>query len=373
MLENIKIRNFRNLTNYETNLNQGVTTLIGRNGVGKSSLIEAIYFLSIGRSFRARHDRDTINKNIIGSGDFAQIKGTITSINQIKELQVVLNLDESSKLSKNGNINGANTKLSEFVGNLKSVCFSVNDMDVIFGSPSERRKYMDLLNTQLTSNYTSELLTYNNVINSRNALLKRIKFNEANKEELDYWNEKMLDIGSFIIQNRYQSLQQLNSISNDIFVKIFNSEHEGEIQYLPSLDFDDNFQFDIEFIRDHFKSQLLESEMKDISYGRSTIGPHRDDILITIDGDIAQNFASRGQARLLVLGIKLAECELIKQSNEEPIILLDDAFSELDFKNQEYLDKFILEYNQCLITGLDFSVVKNMGIHTNDIVMGEYD
>ena len=92
-------------------------------------------------------------------------------------------------------------------------------------------------------------------------------------------------------------------------------------------------------------------------------------MVIKIDGDSAQNFASRGQARLLVLGIKLAECELIKESSEEPIILLDDAFSELDFQNQEYLAKFILEYNQCLITGLDFSVIKKLNIPTHEILM----
>ena len=97
------------------------------------------------------------------------------NLSENRELQIILNVNESFRLTKNGNINGANIKLSEFVGNLKSVCFSVNDMNVIFGSPSERRKYMDLLNTQLNSNYTSELLTYNNILDSRNALLKRIK------------------------------------------------------------------------------------------------------------------------------------------------------------------------------------------------------
>lgn len=373
MLENIKIRNFRNFTNYEVTFNQGVTTLFGRNGVGKSSLIEAIYFLSIGRSFRARHDRDTVNKNILGTGDFAQIKGMFKNLSENRELQIILNVNESFRLSKNGNINGANIKLSEFVGNLKSVCFSVNDMNVIFGSPSERRKYMDLLNTQLNSNYTSELLTYNNILDSRNALLKRIKNNESNKDELKYWNDKMIDIGSYIIQKRYESLDKLNLISKDIFTKIFNSEHTGDIRYLSSITNDNeyNLKDDLERIQSQFRDKIFEYEHRDIFYGRSNIGPHRDDIVIKIDGDSAQNFASRGQARLLVLGIKLAECELIKESSEEPIILLDDAFSELDFQNQEYLAKFILEYNQCLITGLDFSVIKKLNIPTHEILMGE--
>ena len=113
MLENIKIRNFRNFTNYEVTFNQGVTTLFGRNGVGKSSLIEAIYFLSIGRSFRARHDRDTVNKNILGTGDFAQIKGMFKNLSENRELQIILNVNESFRLSKNGNINGAWNRLSK--------------------------------------------------------------------------------------------------------------------------------------------------------------------------------------------------------------------------------------------------------------------
>ena len=258
MLENIKIRNFRNFTNYEVTFNKGITTLFGRNGVGKSSLIEAIYFLSIGRSFRARHDRDTVNKNILGTGDFAQIKGMFNNLSENRELQIILNVNESFRLSKNGNINGANIKLSEFVGNLKSVCFSVNDMNVIFGSPSERRKYMDLLNTQLNSNYTSELLTYNNILDSRNALLKRIKNNDSSKDELKYWNDKMIDIGSYIIQKRYESLDKLNLISKDIFTKIFNSEHMGDIRYLSSITNDNeyNLKDDLERIQIQFRDKI---------------------------------------------------------------------------------------------------------------------
>ena len=114
-------------------------------------------------------------------------------------------------------------------------------MNVIFGSPSERRKYIDLLNTQLNPNYTSELLTYNNILDSRNALLKRIKNNDSNKDELKYWNDKMIDIGSYIIQKRYESLDKLNLISKDIFTKIFNSEHMGDIRYLSSITNDNEY------------------------------------------------------------------------------------------------------------------------------------
>jgi DNA replication and repair protein RecF len=373
MLKNIKIRNFRNLINYETDLKPGITTLYGRNGSGKSSLIEAIYFLSIGSSFRARHDRDTVNKNIYGSGDFAHIKGIISNKNDFTELQLMLNLNDSMRLTKNSNINGAKIKLSKFVGVLKSVCFSVNDIDVILGSPSDRRKYIDLLNMQLTSNYASELLVYKNIVESRNALLKNINKNYSNKEELEYWNTKMIDVGSYIIQQRYKSIQKLAESSELIFSKIFNAEHTGKIEYVQSIDTHNEYHLsdDFEEIRSHFSNKIIESEAKDISYGRSTIGPHRDDLLIKIDGDNAYSFASRGQARLLILGMKLAECELIKQNNVEPIILLDDAFSELDFQNQEYLTKFIADYKQCLITGLDFRVIKNLNMPTNELLLGD--
>ena len=123
MIHHINIRNFRNLEHFETDFNQGVTALIGKNGSGKSSLIEAIYFLSIGRSFRATHDRDTINKQIIGTGDFASIKANISINQNLNEIQIILDLNNSNRLKKNCSYNGATLPLSKLIGNLKSVCF----------------------------------------------------------------------------------------------------------------------------------------------------------------------------------------------------------------------------------------------------------
>ena len=207
-------------------------------------------------------------------------------------------------------------------------------------------------------------------IESRNSLLKQIKNNFSSKVELEYWNNKMVESGTYLIISRYKTINQLSALAKTIYPKLFNNYHNGDIRYLCNLDPLNEFimQNDKDQIYNNFHSKLKQSELRDISLGKTTIGPHRDDLIINIDNNTAENFASRGQARLLVLGMKLAECELIKKLNYiEPIILLDDAFSELDLDNQEYLYKFIFDYNQCLITGLDFRVLENLNFSYNSL------
>ena len=370
MLHHINIRNFRNFEHFETEFGQGITALIGKNGSGKSSLIEAINFLSVGRSFRARHDRDTINKQIIGTGDFTSIKARVSVSDELSEIQMVLDLNNSNRLKKNCSYNGANLPLSKLIGNLKSVCFSVNDMNIIYGSPFIRRKYINLLNLQIDTQYVSELLLYSKIVESRNSLLKQIKNNFASKNELEYWNNKMVESGTYLMISRYKTINQLSVLADSIYPKLFNNYHKGDIEYLCNIDTSNEFIMnnDKDQIYNNFLNKLKQSEFKDIALGKTTIGPHRDDLVINIDNNTAENFASRGQARLLVLGMKLAECELIKKLNyTEPIILLDDAFSELDLDNQEYLCKFIYDYNQCLITGLDFRILENLNFSYNSL------
>ena len=374
MLHHINIRNFRNFEHFETDFTEGITALLGKNGSGKSSLIEAINFLSVGRSFRARHDRDTINKQIIGTGDFASIKARVSVNEDLNDIQMVLDLNNSKRLKKNCSYNGANLPLSKLIGNLKSVCFSVNDMNIIYGSPFVRRKYINLLNLQIDPQYVSELLLYSKIVESRNSLLKQIKNNFASKNELEYWNNKMVESGTYLISSRNKTINQLSVLVESIYPKLFNNRHNGDIEYLCNIDISNEFIMnnDKDQIYNNFLNKLKQSEFKDIALGKSTIGPHRDDLIINIDNNTAENFASRGQARLLVLGMKLAECELIKKLNyTEPIILLDDAFSELDLDNQEYLCKFIYDYNQCLITGLDFKVLENLNFSYNSLYLDQ--
>ena len=374
MLHHINIRNFRNFEHYETEFGQGITALIGKNGSGKSSLIEAINFLSVGRSFRARHDRDTINKQIIGTGDFASIKARVAVNEDLNEIQMILDLNNSNRLKKNCSYNGANLPLSKLIGNLKSVCFSVNDMNIIYSSPSIRRKYINLLNLQIDTQYVSELLLYSKIVESRNSLLKQIKNNFASKDELEYWNNKMVESGTYLMISRYKTINQLSVLAESIYPKLFNNYHKGDMEYLCNIDTSNEFIMnnDKDQIYNNFLNKLKQSEFKDIALGKTTIGPHRDDLIINIDNNTAENFASRGQARLLVLGMKLAECELIKKLNyTEPILLLDDAFSELDLDNQEYLCKFIYDYNQCLITGLDFRVLENLNFSYNSLYLDQ--
>ena len=234
MLHHINIRNFRNLEHFETDFNQGITALIGKNGSGKSSLIEAIYFLSIGRSFRATHDRDTINKKIIGTGDFTSIKANVSINQNLNEIQMILDLNNSNRLKKNCSYNGATLPLSKLIGNLKSVCFSVNDMNIIYGSPSIRRKYINILNLQLDNQYVSELLVYSKIVESRNSLLKQIKNNFSSKVELEYWNNKMVESGTYLIISRYKTINQLSALAESIYPKLFNNYH-SKVPFVRNL------------------------------------------------------------------------------------------------------------------------------------------
>lgn len=217
-------------------------------------------------------------------------------------------------------------KASELFGILNIVFFSPEDLNIIKNGPAERRRFMDLELCQLDKIYLSELAKYNKILNQRNKLLKDIYFRPDVKDTLPIWDMQLLEYGQKIIKSRRKFVSELNEIVTQIHSKISGGREEMILTYEPNV------------TEDLFEQELIRVQEKDLKLGQTTVGPHRDDMSFTIHGVDIRKFGSQGQQRTSALSLKLSEIELVKKViKDTPVLLLDDALSELDSNRQNYL------------------------------------
>lgn len=319
-IKSLSIKGFRNLSPLKLSFESevGVHAFIGANGQGKTNILEAIYLCCLSKSFRSRVTSDLVGFN----EDFLSIRCQTEK----NELEVIITAKPVQKALK---INGVKKQARDFVGQLKVVFFSPDDLSHMSFSPKLRRRYLDVLLSQLDMRYLDELMAYQTATTQRNSLLKMIRDGRAKKQELDFWDEKLATLGTSITRSREALLGQLEDMVNRHYRAISTSEDNLKIIYQSEG-------------RGATSNELLElyqkSHARDIATGQTHLGPHRDDLEFLLnDHDMAQ-FSSRGEWRSLVLALKFAEIDLIKEkTGEHPILLLDDVFSELDAERQKYL------------------------------------
>ncbi|NLP43979.1 MAG: DNA replication/repair protein RecF [Peptococcaceae bacterium] len=327
-IKNLFLHNFRNYREQKVEFDHGINLLIGPNAQGKTNALEAIYYLITGKSYRVRKENELI---LWGAKNF-YLKSTF------KVQDLLLNLE--SYYEPNKKIMKINQvpcrRLSDYVGTVNAVFFSPDDLEIIKNSPTERRRFLDLLISQLKPSHIALLNSYLKVLRQKKSLLRREIKTRAFKEELLVWNQQLVDIGSKIILNRLEFTKKLNEYALPIFQSIFPGDNTLELVYY-SLN-----RKDIEGVLADF-SAILENKMaQEIERKTILVGPHRDDLLIEINGRPARSFASQGQQRVIVLCLKMAEMEIIlNEKGEYPILLLDDVLSELDGKRRQYLLEYI--------------------------------
>lgn len=340
-IEELTITNFRNISNLKINPHTNFNIVIGDNGQGKSNLLEAISCLSLGKSMKTNTDRHLLKKD--EDLFYLKIKALIENN---KELTVEMGYDKANKKVK---VNGlVQRKLVEFIGNLKVTYFIPEDLSLVKDSPTVRRKFLDTMLCQISNRYCIYLLHYKKILEQRNKVLKD-KPNKYN-DILDVLDTQIIEYGTYLWRLRYNAVLKLKELCPIFFAEITEGNNSIEVSYKTSLK--DLTEWSEEDIFSRYSTLLRENRLIDLERGYSTIGPHRDDIVINIDGMDSKHFASQGQQRLIALSLKMSEFKIMKEATEEtPILLLDDILSELDEKKIRKLLEFLSQNNlQVFIT-----------------------
>ena len=341
IIKSIELSNFRNYESLNIQFDRGTNILYGDNAQGKTNILEAAYLSGTTKSHKSSKDKEMIRFNC----EEAHIR-TIVEKNE-KEYQIDMHL--RSRGSKGVAVNKIPIKkASDLFGILNIVFFSPEDLNIIKEGPAERRRFLDSELCQLDKLYLSDLTKYNKILNQRNKLLKDINFRPDLMETLSVWDMQLVETGKRIIQRRKIFIEELNEIIGQIHSNISGGKEHLILKYEPNID--DIF----------FGDELIKAKQKDLKLCQTTVGPHRDDMLFSVNGIDIRKFGSQGQQRTSALSLKLSEIEIVKKSiHNTPVLLLDDVLSELDSNRQNYLLNSISDIQTIITcTGLE-EFVKN--------------
>lgn len=343
----IQLENFRNYSQLKVKLNKSVNILIGDNAQGKTNILESIYYCSIGKSHRTNKDAELIKLNE---------KSAYISIYVCKErLDKKIDIKIFKEGKKGINVNSIKlTKISDLMGIFNVVMFAPEDLTIVKGSPSLRRKFLNIELCKLDKKYYYYLSKYKKVLSERNSLLKSDK---VINEILDVYDKQLCKYGIYIIKSRIRYMEMLNEEGRSIHKKITSNNEDIRFNYISTIGKLNNIS-NLDNIKESFYDLLIKNRNKDIKRKNTSIGPHRDDMNIQINGMDARHYASQGQQRTSVLTMKFASLEIIKKlTGEYPVLLLDDVLSELDEARQKYVLNSI--YNvQTIITCTGISNIK---------------
>ncbi len=344
-IDSLALNNYRNYVEENITFSHGINILYGDNAQGKTNILEAIYMLATTKSHRGSRDKEIINFNATESHIRAYVNR-----NDINH-----RIDMHLRASKNKGVAIDMVpikKSAELMGLMNIIFFSPEDLSIIKDSPSERRKFIDMELCQINKIYYSDLSTYNKIINQRNNLLKQISFDRKQIDMLDVWDIQLVNYGIKVIKERNNFINMINEIIPEIHDKLTFGKEKILLCY------DKNVDCDI------YYDELLKIRDKDIKYQTTQIGPHRDDIIFTVNGMDVKKYGSQGQQRTVALSLKLAEIELVKKLiNDNPILLLDDVMSELDSNRRDALLESIDDIQTIITcTGYDDFIKERLNI-----------
>lgn len=350
--------------------------IVGRNGTGKSTLIEAIELLSTTRPRRGALDADLIAYDSgvdLGVAPYARVVGDVLRGDVAAKIEVFLQMSERRGTAKKLlRVADRARRASDVVGIVPSVSFSPDDLDLVLGSPSVRRRFLDILLSQTDRRYLRTLSRYARILSQRNGLLKRHQAAEEMRvsgDEFAYWDDQLVGLGAYIVAARARAVRQLKGTASGEFARLSPRAGELEVSYCSTLRESDGWWASLATMSNTveasqrvgavFEQQLRRSLQQDISRGSTTIGPHRDDLSITLDGRPFERFGSRGQQRLAVIALKLAEIAAAElAAGVRPVLLLDDVLSELDQAHRELLlGTLCVHAGQLIVTATEQSLV----------------
>ena len=345
-IERLKLKKFRNYDKLDIKFNDKLNIIIGNNAQGKTNILEAIYFLSITKSFLSINDKNCMKKDEV----FTKIEGNIRTNKGKNKLSLLLN-ENGKKLEINDN---EIKKHSDYIGNLKVIIFNPDNIRLIKDAPGNRRRFLNIEISQLYGKYINLLNEFNVVLKQRNEYLKIIKNNNYNEIYFSILNEKFVELSYEIYKYRISFIDNLNKYIGQIFKEI--SGFDGlYIKYIPSVDI-----LDMDNFKTIMLNKLKDNYDRELIYGNSLYGPHRDDFSFKINENDLLLYGSQGQLKMAILALKLSEIDVFNEvSQEYPILLLDDLFSELDVSKRNNVISYLNRDIQTILTTTDLENINS--------------
>lgn len=377
-LTHLSLTNFRNFTRLDLEVPGGTVMLVGDNAQGKTSLLEAIYYLATLSSFHTSSDRQLIN--FIEARQSLAVGRIVAEFSRGKEqhhlevriIQEPNGQNDGTHLRKEVLLDGVKRKAGDVVGQFNAVLFLPQMMGMIEGGPDERRRYLNLALAQVIPHYQAALSEYNKALLQRNALLKQLFERRGDTVQLDYWDEHIATYGAQLIHARAQAIQELERLATRIHRELTRANEVLRLSYQPSYDplpqtpgqfalgLDapvDRTGYSQEQIRTGYLESLQQRRQEEIARGVTTIGPHRDELRFLANGVDLGIYGSRGQARSAILALKIAEVNWMHaRSGYWPIMLLDEVLAELDTQRRYDLLERLNQSEQVLLTTTDLDL-----------------
>lgn len=382
LLERLTLDHYRNYARLEARFGEGVIVLQGANAQGKTNLLEAIYLLATTKSSRTRTDADLITwgpPDPFVPQPYARVAAQVARARGRVDLEIVVlqeGADAARSMGANGPANGAHgqngtsgaprnggvgatarkrfkvngvpRRAGEVLGQVNAVLFAPTDVDIVAGSPSLRRRYLDVILCQVHPSYYRALQGYNKVLLQRNSLLRQVRERQQPPDTLLFWDEKLVEYGTLIVAQRAEAVGRLAASAAEMHERVSGGRERLEMSYLSSVPLEGGAEAGV---RGAFEAELAAGRTRELAAGASLVGPHRDDLGFAVGGVDVTQFGSRGQQRSVALAIKLAELAYIRQeAGEWPILLLDDATSELDTMRRAAVLELAREHPQVFLT-----------------------
>ncbi len=383
-LTRLSLTNFRNYVRLSLDVPPGPILLRSDNAQGKTNLLEAIYFLATTRSAFARAERQLVNWQAMERDmlPFARLEAQVHRNRKQSRIDITLLPGETGTIRKEMRVNGVKKRALDVIGQLNTVIFLPEDIELITGSPSMRRRYLDATLCQIDPAYCRSLAVYNKVLTQRNALLKQLAergssetLGRRGEDQLLFWDEQVAEQGAFLIKRRQEAIAELDQLGRNRYRLLGDQSEILRLHYAPSfdpqhrplLDYQrplsleellpsEQVQPGLSQITEAFKTHLRQARREEIARGVTVVGPHRDDLHFTVDGVDMTLYGSRGQQRTTALALKLAEVDLMRQTTgESPLLLLDDVMSELDAKRRARVMAMVDGVEQAFLTTTDWN------------------
>jgi DNA replication and repair protein RecF len=381
-LTHLSLTNFRNFIRLEMGIPNGPMLLVGANAQGKTSLLEAINYLTGTSSPHTSSDRQLINFLALQEPmPFARIVAEVHRQDRLHRIEIRLILEPvgaagEQRLRKDVSVNGIKRRVRDLAGIFNVVMFLPQDMNVIEGPPTERRRLLNSVISQADPTYADALSEYSRILSQRNALLKHLQERGDDSDELSFWDDQLCDQAAIMIRARALALNELESLAGPIHYELTREQETLRLDYMPAYDpasqpqgqldlpietVIDRTTKSLEAIRTGMSAALQLTREEEIARGMTIIGPHRDDFRFQVNGIDLRHYGSRGQNRTAMLSIKLSEVDWLKQRTEEhPVLLLDEVMAELDPERREDLLTRVNVAQQTILTVADMSMFSDV-------------
>lgn len=375
-LQRLSLTHFRNFARLDVQVPADSVLIVGRNAQGKTSLLEAIYYLATMDSFHAETDRQLINflearKPLA----VARLQGSYTRGGREHQLEIRVIKEQArngvERSRKEVLLDGVKKKAGEVVGQFQAVLFLPQMLQIVEGAPRHRRRYLDLALAQVQPQYAEQNSEYENVLNQRNALLKQLGENGGDASQLDFWDQRLALRAAQVLHARFRAVQELEHFAGRLHSELTRGAEVLRLNYQPSYDPlpspekqrtllqapTDRSGISIEKLESGFLEALKNARGEEIARGSTSIGPHRDELRFLGNGIDLGSYGSRGQVRTTLLTLKLAELEWMQgRSGERPVLLLDEVLAELDEARRADLLARLAGSGQVLLTTTDFNL-----------------